>query len=87
MKTLRNRKYKYTKKYNKIKNKTKKYSSRSRSRVRSKVRGGMGFGIGNVDIFSKDNQPNKYYDSKSGKWLNQDCYKLFGFPYCTIPHS
>lgn len=79
MKTLRNKNK--NKKSIKRKNKTKKYKSRS------KVRGGMGFGIGNVDIFSKNNQPNKYYDSKSGKWLNQDCYKLFGFPYCTTPHS
>ena len=78
MKTLRNKN-----KNKKRKNKTKK----SKYRSRSKVRGGMGFGIGNVDIFSKNNQPNKYYDSKSGKWLNQDCYKLFGFPYCTTPHS
>jgi hypothetical protein len=78
-KSKKNKKNKKNRKSSKINNKTKK--------TRFKSRGGMGFGIGNLNIFSKSNQSNKYYDWKSGKWLNQDCYNVLGMPFCTTPHS
>lgn len=77
MKTFKNKKY------------IKRNKKSKKSKFRSKTRGGtmnMSLGLSKTNLFSKQTG-NKYYDWKTGKWLNQDCYKVLGFPYCTIPHN
>jgi len=44
-----------------------------------------GYSLGGIG-FNKQTGA-KMYDPSTGKWLNQDCYNIMGFKYCTKPHE
>lgn len=62
----------------------KKYKSMTRKRIGGTIT--SSFGIKGINIFSKTSG-NKVYNSKTGKWENQNCYNVLGFKYCTKPKS
>lgn len=75
----------YTKRIMNRKRKTKTMKNKKFRRQKGGLIQNMGWSLGGIG-FNKQTGA-KRYEPTTGKWLNQDCYDVMGFKFCTKPHE